>query len=228
MIVDDDASVRKSLARLLRVHGYETETYASADEYLAQAQDIQAACMILDLEMPGTDGMELQQRLIASGADTAIVFLTGHGDIPTSVGAMKLGAVDFLTKPVDEDTLTEAIANAIIKLSEIQSQRRLTDSVQERIATLTRREREVMQEIMTGAMNKQIAAHLGISEKRSRYIVHTSWRKCRPDRQPGWSSCARTLASCQAPLQITRIGNNSQAPSRSYAFSLIGQDGCLR
>ena len=165
MIVDDDASVRKSLARLLRVHGYETETYASADEYLAQAQDIQAACLILDLQMPGTDGMELQQRLIASGKDTAIVFLTGHGDIPTSVEAMKSGAVDFLTKPVDEDTLTEAIANAIIKLSEIQSQRRLTDSVQERIATLTRREREVMQEIMTGAMNKQIAAHLGISEK---------------------------------------------------------------
>jgi FixJ family two-component response regulator len=165
VIVDDDTSVRKSLARLLRVHGYETETYASADGYLTQAQDIQAACLILDLQMPGTDGMELQHRLIAAGADTAIVFLTGHGDIPTSVQAMKLGAVDFLTKPVDEHTLTEAVNNAIIKQSEMQRQRTLTKSVQERLATLTRREREVMQEVMTGAMNKQIAAHFGISEK---------------------------------------------------------------
>jgi len=165
VIVDDDASVRKSLARLLRVHGYETDTYASADEYLTQAQDIQAACLILDLQMPGTDGMELQQRLIASGAETAIVFLSGHGDIPTSVQAMKLGAVDFLTKPVDEDSLTEAVNNAIIKQRGMQRQRTLTKSVQERLATLTRREREVMQDVMTGAMNKQIAAHLGISEK---------------------------------------------------------------
>ena len=165
VIVDDDASVRKSLARLLRVHGYATETYGSADEYLMQAQDIQAACLILDLQMPGTDGMELQQRLIASGAETAIVFLSGHGDIPTSVQAMKLGAVDFLTKPVDEDSLTEAVNNAIIKQRGMQRQRTLTKSVQERLATLTRREREVMQDVMTGAMNKQIAAHLGISEK---------------------------------------------------------------
>jgi len=165
VIVDDDASVRKSLARLLRVHGYATETYGSADEYLMQAQDIQAACLILDLQMPGTDGMELQQRLIASRAETAVVFLTGHGDIPSSVQAMKLGAVDFLTKPVDEDSLTEAVNNAIIKQSGMQRQRTLTKSVQERLATLTRREREVMQDVMTGAMNKQIAAHLGISEK---------------------------------------------------------------
>lgn len=165
VIVDDDASIRKSLARLLRVHGYETETYACADEYLTQAQNIHAVCLILDLQMPGTDGMELQHRLIASGAETAIVFLTGHGDIPTSVQAMKLGAVDFLTKPVDENTLTEAVDKAIIKQSEMQRQRTLTKSVQERLATLTRREREVMQQVMTGAMNKQIAVQLGISEK---------------------------------------------------------------
>jgi len=165
VIVDDDASVRKSLARLLRVHGYETDTYTCADEYLTQARDIQAACLILDLQMPGTDGMELQHRLIASCAETAIVFLTGHGDIPTSVQAMKLGAVDFLTKPVDENTLTEAVDKAIIKQSEMQRQRTLTKSVQARLATLTRREREVMQQVMTGAMNKQIAVQLGISEK---------------------------------------------------------------
>ena len=165
VIVDDDASARKSLARLLRLHGYETETYASADEYLAQAQDIHPACLILDIQMPGPDGMELQRRLIASGADTPIIFLTGHGDIPTSVQAMKLGAVDFLSKPVDEATLTEAIDNAIAKFGEIESMRTLTGAVQERIATLTPREREVMQEVMTGAMNKQIAAQLGISEK---------------------------------------------------------------
>lgn len=163
VIIDDDASVRKSLARLLRVHGYATETYSSADEYLAQ--DIQAACLILDLQMPGTDGMDLQRQLIAAGAETAIVFLTGHGDIPTSVQAMKLGAVDFLTKPVDEDILTAAVNNAIIKQRVMQHQHTLTKSVQERLATLTRREQEVMQEVMTGAMNKQIAERLGISEK---------------------------------------------------------------
>ncbi len=165
VIVDDDASVRKSLARLLRVHGYETETYTCADEYLTQAQDIQAACLILDLQMPGTNGLELQHRLIAARAETAVVFLTGHGDIPTSVQAMKLGAVDFLTKPVDEYTLIEAVDKAIIKQSEMQRQRTLTKSVQARLAALTRREREVMQQVMTGAMNKQIAVQLGISEK---------------------------------------------------------------
>ena len=163
VIVDDDSSVRRSLARLLRVHGYATETCASAEEFLAQG--IQAACLILDLKMPETDGMELQHRLIASGADIAIIFLTGHGDIPTSVQAMKRGAVDFLTKPVDEVTLIEAVRTAIQQHADLHSQRTLTQAVEERLAILTPRETEVMRGVITGAMNKQIAGKLGISEK---------------------------------------------------------------
>lgn len=163
VIVDDDASVRRSLARLLRVHGYATKTYAGAEQYLAA--DIPASCLILDLQMPGINGLELQRRLIATRAQTAIVFLTGHGDIPTSVKAVKLGAIDFLTKPVDEDALTKAVNNAITRQGELQHQHALTMSVQERLAILTHREREVMQEVVTGAMNKQTAARLGISEK---------------------------------------------------------------
>ena len=109
--------------------------------------------------------MELQHRLIASGADIAIIFLTGHGDIPTSVQAMKRGAVDFLTKPVDEVTLIEVVRTAIDRHAELHNQRTMTQAVEERLAILTPRETEVMQGVITGAMNKQIAGQLGISEK---------------------------------------------------------------
>ncbi len=165
VIIDDDASVRKSLARLLRAHGYDAETFACADEYLARAQDLQAGCLILDLQMPGTNGIELQHRLVEAGADTSIVFLSGHGDVPTSVLAMKLGAVDFLTKPVDEVTLIEAVRSAIERQADLHSQHALTQAVEERVATLTRREMEVLQGVIAGAMNKQIAEQLSISEK---------------------------------------------------------------
>ena len=163
VIVDDDSSVRRSLARLLRVHGYATESCSSAEEFLARG--IQAACLILDLKMPEIDGMQLQNRLMASGADIAIIFLTGHGDIPTSVTAMKRGAVDFLTKPVDEVTLIEAVRTAIQQHANLRGKRAMSQAVEERLAILTPRETEVMRGVITGAMNKQIAGKLGISEK---------------------------------------------------------------
>ena len=165
VIIDDDVSVSKSLRRLLQVHGYATHTCTSAEAFLAEERAIQAACLILDLKMPGIDGMELQHRLVASGADTTVIFLTGHGDIPTSVEAMKLGAVDFLTKPVNEENLMKAVAAAMERYEYLSKRRVLADEVAGRLARLTRREAQVMQGVTSGATNKLIAAQLGISEK---------------------------------------------------------------
>ena len=167
-IVDDDASVRRSLARLLKSDGYLVEAFASAAEFLdsCRHQSISGpACLVLDLRMPGLTGMELQARLNTFGSPLAIVFISGHGDIPTGVRAMKNGAVDFLPKPFEDTQLLEAVARAIARTA--NDQKALTElrSIQERYATLTPREREVMALIVTGKLNKQVADELGTAEK---------------------------------------------------------------
>ena len=164
-VVDDDESLRTALLRLLDAAGFKARGYASVGDFLLQLPPDGPGCVLLDVRMPGPSGLDLQAALLRQGNTLPVVFLTGYADVAASVQAMKSGAVDFLTKPVDENTLTEAVDKAIIKQSEMQRQRTLTKSVQERLATLTRREREVMQQVMTGAMNKQIAVQLGISEK---------------------------------------------------------------
>ncbi|KPK37940.1 MAG: hypothetical protein AMJ69_09825 [Gammaproteobacteria bacterium SG8_47] len=164
-IVDDDASVRRGLARLLGANGYRTQTFASARELLESGVKAQGGCIILDLKMPDIDGMQLQQRLVDAGINVSIVFLTGHGDLATGVQAMKQGAVDFLTKPVDEQTLLAAVREALGLQSERQAEHALITAVRERLVTLSPREREVMDAVVRGALNKQIAAQLGISEK---------------------------------------------------------------
>ena len=164
-LVDDDPGVLKSLARLLRSSGYDSRTYASAQEFLREHDPSASGCAILDLAMPGLDGMQLQQALAVEGIARPIIFLTGRGDIPTSVRAMKAGAVDFLTKPVDRNDLLAAIERA--KRQEVLSReaRAQLDSFEAKLASLTPREREVLQHVVAGKLNKQIAADLGTVEK---------------------------------------------------------------
>ena len=164
-IVDDDAAVLKSLARLLRSAGLAVVTFSSPSEFLVRHDPNAPGCLVLDVAMPGLNGLELQQALVAGGHEMAIVFLTGHGDIPMGVKAMKRGAVDFLTKPVNDADLLNAVLVAIEKDRLQRHARAETSDIQQRLATLTPREREVLQHLITGQLNKQIAADLGTVEK---------------------------------------------------------------
>jgi len=164
-VVDDDDSVRRGLARVLRANGLRVETFASADDYLAHTAYQGLGCIVLDLRMPGLTGLDLQARLVEAAPALPIVFLSGHGDVHSSVQAMKHGAVDFLTKPVDEEALLAAIREALSRHARAQQAQSERAVVQARIDTLTARELEVLRCVVTGAPNRQIAAHLGISEK---------------------------------------------------------------
>jgi FixJ family two-component response regulator len=164
-VVDDDASVRKSLARLVKAAGYEAEAFASVGEFLARRPYDGPCCLVLDVRMPGRTGLDLQEALRAAGQRLSIVFITGYRDVPVSVKAMKGGAVDFLTKPVDEGTLLGAIEQAVARtLADRRQQTRLAE-VRRRIATLTPREAAVFALVVTGMLNKQIGSDLGIGEK---------------------------------------------------------------
>ena len=164
-LVDDDPSVLKGLRRLLTSAGLEVAAFESPREFLDRQDADAPGCVVLDLAMPGVNGMELQQQLAARGSTLPIVFLTGHGDVPTSVQAMKRGAADFLTKPVDEKDLLAAIRNAFEKGRAMRTARAETAEVERRIATLTPREREVLEHVVSGKRNKQVAGELGTVEK---------------------------------------------------------------
>ncbi|KRE11777.1 LuxR family transcriptional regulator [Bosea sp. Root483D1] len=164
-LVDDDARVIKALSRLVRVKGYNAEPYTSPQEFLDRHDAAVPGCAVFDVSMPGLDGLELQQALSANGASRPIIFLTGKGDIPTTVRAMRAGAVDFLTKPVSVRDLIGAIQRAEeLDARSRQAQAQLT-SIEARIATLTPREREVLTHVVAGRLNKQIAYDLGTVEK---------------------------------------------------------------
>ena len=164
-VVDDDASVRKSLARLVRAAGYEAEAFASVRDFLAHPPYDGPCCLVLDVRMPGGTGLDLQEALRATGDRLAIVFITGHRDVRTGVKAMKGGAVDFLTKPLDEGSLLTAIQQAVARtLEDRREQARLTE-VRSCITALTSREAEVFALVVTGLLNKQIGSELGITEK---------------------------------------------------------------
>ena len=164
-VVDDDPSVRKSLKRLLASAGYGVEAFASAREFLARERHPGPCCLVLDVRMPGLNGLELQEALAAAGRRMSIVFVTGHADVPMSVKAMKGGAVDLLTKPVDGNDLLAAIERCLAKdVQDLGDAARVAE-IQERVRTLTPREAQVFALVVTGMLNKQIASALGISEK---------------------------------------------------------------
>jgi FixJ family two-component response regulator len=164
-LVDDDLDVLKSLARVLRSAGLEVATFSSPSEFLEQHVPRAAGCLVLDVAMPGLNGLELQAALTAKGSAIPIIFLTGRGDISMSVQAMKGGAVDFLTKPVDDEDLLKAVHAALEKDRIERLSRAELDEIQERVATLTPREREVLTHVVSGQLNKQIANDLGTVEK---------------------------------------------------------------
>jgi FixJ family two-component response regulator len=164
-LVDDDAGVLKALTRLLRVKGYDARPYASPRDFLTHHDPTVPGCAVLDVAMPGLDGLGLQEALIAEGAPRPIIFLTGKGNIPMSVRAMKAGAIDFLTKPVSDHSLLDAIARAEEQDGKSRQAQAELNAIQARITTLTPREREVLSHVVAGRMNKQIAGDLGIVEK---------------------------------------------------------------
>ena len=165
-LVDDDASVRRALARLIKSAGHRVQTFASAREFLdSQAGGDEAACLVLDVRMPGVTGMDLQRELQTLHRDVPIVFITGHGDIPMSVKAMKAGAVDFLPKPVKDTDLLRAIEQALARAWRDRAARKELADIESRVEKLTAREREVMALVARGMPNKRIAFELGTVEK---------------------------------------------------------------
>jgi FixJ family two-component response regulator len=164
-LVDDDPAILKASARLLQAEGIAVRTFNSPDAFLAQHDPATPGCVVLDLVMPHLNGLALQHALLASGCERFIVFITGHGDIAASVEAMKAGAVDFLTKPFQDEQFLSAIRNAIAKDWLARNVRMELQSIQKRLATLTPREHEVLQHVVAGRLNKQIAAELGTVEK---------------------------------------------------------------
>lgn len=166
-IIDDDPSVRRSLVRLAREGGYEVEAFASAEEFLGAipAAFIRPTCAVVDLRMPGLTGLELQERLNASTHPCPVVFVSGNGDIPATVKAMRQGALTFLTKPFDNEELLSAIAEGIETHRKQLADSQQAARIRHRIETLSERERETMSWVITDALNKQIAGELGIAER---------------------------------------------------------------
>jgi len=163
-VVDDDAWIRESLRTLLQDEGWQPETFASAQEFLDRPRPFTPSCLVLDVSLPGLDGLELQKRVAAERTDMPIIFITGHGDIPMSVGAMKAGAIEFLTKPFSDEILLTAIRQALERSRFALTQQATMQELRDRYASLTPRERDVMRLVVSGLLNKQAADELGITE----------------------------------------------------------------
>jgi len=163
-VVDDDPLVRDSVADLLGSAGFAAQTFGSATEFIQAKRPDASACLILDVELPDLSGLDLQTDLAKSGIEVPIIFLTGHGDIPRSVRAMKAGAVEFLTKPFRAQELVDAVRQALVRDGESRKQRLETLELRERLGTLTPRERQVLALVVAGLLNKQIAGELGTTE----------------------------------------------------------------
>lgn len=176
-VVDDEPDMLKAVERLLGAAGFSVRTFPSPEQFLAQHDDMAPGCIVLDLALPGLNGLELQQALQAQGSSLPIIFLTGRGDIAASVRAMKLGAADFLTKPVDADELIAAVDAALERNREQRADRAEKRLVASRLAALTAREREVFELIAQGRLNKQIAAECGTVEKTIKFHRANLMRK---------------------------------------------------
>jgi FixJ family two-component response regulator len=163
-VVDDDVSVRESLELLIDNEGWQPRTFASAQEFLGSPRAVVPSCLLLDISLPGLDGLELQKRVAAERTDMPIIFITGYGDIPRTVQAMKAGAVEFLTKPFNEEVLLSAIRQALERSRLALAQEAELQVIRNRYASLTPREQEVMALVVSGLLNKQVGGELGISE----------------------------------------------------------------
>jgi len=178
-VVDDDASFLKGVARMLRASGFAVETFASAAEFLARPEPDVPGCVLVDLQMPGLSGLDLQEALAKAGRPMPVVFLSGHGDVPTTVRAMRRGAEDFLTKRAPKEELLDAVKRALARDARERAERARVEALRAPFAALTSREREVLAHVLTGQLNKQIAGDLGIDErsvKRHRTSIMTKLR----------------------------------------------------
>ena len=163
-VVDDDVSVRESLELLISSAGWQPETFVSAQEFLSHPRALAPSCLLLDVNLPDLNGLDLQQRVAADRIDMPIIFITGYGDVPMTVRAMKAGAVEFLTKPFSDEVLLDAIRHAIERSHTALDREAELQTLRDRHATLSRREQEVMALVVSGPLNKQVGGELGISE----------------------------------------------------------------
>jgi FixJ family two-component response regulator len=191
-VVDDDLSVRESLEGLIRTAGWRPETFASAQEFLSRPRATVPCCLVLDVTLPGLTGLELQQQL-AERTEMPIIFITGHGDVPTSVRAMKAGAIEFLTKPFKDDVLLDAIRSAIERSRVALSLDSEVRALRTRYESLTPRERDVMVLVVAGLLNKQVGGQLGISEITVKAHRGQVMRKMKADSLPDLVTMAARL-----------------------------------
>ena len=201
-IVEDDDDTRQATAKLLRVAGYTVQSYASAAEFLARMPIVEPGCVVLDVQLPGASGLELQEMLARAAEVLPVVFVTGHGDIPMSVRAMKAGAVDFLTKPIPRAVLLPAVAQALARNEEERAVRAHTRAVQVRYERLTPREREVFAHLISGQLNKQVAFDLGTTVRTIKAHRHSIMQKLQ-------AGSIADLVRIAADLQIKPVRGDS-------------------
>ena len=198
-VVDDDISVRESLELLIKTEGWQPETFASAQEFLARPRPAAPSCLVLDVSLPDLNGLELQQRLAPAGDDLPIIFITGHGDIPMSVRAMKAGAIEFLTKPFGDDVLLGAIDQALERSKAALGKEEEIRQLRNDYESLSPRERDVMALVVSGLLNKQVGGKLGISEITVKAHRGRMMRKMKADSLPTLVRMAARLQRASAP-----------------------------
>jgi FixJ family two-component response regulator len=199
-VVDDDVSVRESLELMIRCEGWHPETFASAQEFLSRPRVLAPSCLILDVNLPDLNGLDLQKRVAANRIDMPIIFITGYGDVPMTVRAMKAGAVEFLTKPFGEDVMLNAIRYAIKRSHTALGDEAEIRALRDRYASLSRREREVMGLVVSGLLNKQVGYELGISEITVKAHRGRVMQKMEADSLPDLVTIAARLRLVSAPM----------------------------
>jgi FixJ family two-component response regulator len=216
-LVDDDPAVRKALSRVLRAEGFSVEAFESAETFLARPGTRLGGCLVLDVTLPGLDGLELQHRLAEERQGLPIVFVTGYGDIPMSVRAIKAGANDFLTKPVAADALVAAVRSALVQDATARQARAEIARLEARLASLTTREREVLAALAAGRLNKQIAADLGVVEQTVKFhrarIMERMQAKTIAELMHIAARVGIGPAAANAPLAVT--ARSARAPPRA-------------
>jgi FixJ family two-component response regulator len=203
-VVDDDPSIRRALTRLLRSVGLAVDAYAGAQEFLDAYDPARPGCLVLDVRMPHISGLELQQALAQRAVELPIIFITGHGDVPMSVRAMRAGAIDFLPKPFHDQDLLDAIQRAIARDAELRAARAVRVDVLRRVELLTPREREVLVLVTAGKMNKEIAAQLGASEKTIKVHRARVMKKMGAESVAELVVLAQTAGVCATGIQRSR------------------------
>jgi FixJ family two-component response regulator len=198
-VVDDDISVRESLELLIRSAGWQPETFASGQEFLARPRALVPSCLVLDVTLPGLNGLDLQKRVAADRIDMPIIFITGYGDVPMTVQAMKAGAIEFLTKPFEDDVLLSSIRHALERSRAALDHEAELRALRDRHASLTPREREIMALVVRGKLNKQVGGELGISEITVKGHRGHMMRKMKADSLPDLVTMAARLRLPPAP-----------------------------